>query len=77
MQSNSIQSITLQNNNLLITYQNGETKQTLVNNQQLQRIKAYCEQKPNQTIKLVELNKNQQANQSEKTNYLPWILGVI
>jgi len=70
LQKNNIQSITLQaNGELLIEYQNQESKTMSANNQQLQQIKTYLQSQGKQTISQQELK----TEQSAKKNYLPWI----
>jgi len=70
LQKNNIHSITLQTNGeLLIEYQNQETKTMSANTQQLQQIKTYLQSQSKQSISQQELK----TEQSAKKNYLPWI----
>jgi len=65
-QQNNIHSITLQSNGeLLIEYNNQQTKTMSANNQQLQQIKTYLQSEGKQSISQQELK----SEQSPKKNY--------
>src|SRR5438132_3356677 len=67
---NNIHSITLQSNGeLLIKYNNQQTKTMNANTQELKQIQAYLQSQGKQTISQQELK----TEQAPKKNYLPWI----
>ena len=70
-QQNSIKSITLQGDKLLIEYNNNSPTETKsIDNQELQLIQSYCQAKGLTSLSLSDLQKSQTQ---QPTNYLPLI----
>ena len=69
----NIKSIKLENDQLVIEYNNSQTETKVVNTSELQVIKNYCQQNNNSVSyqQLLDL----ENNKNKPTNWTPWILG--
>jgi hypothetical protein len=72
-QQHNIKSITLQNDKLVIEYNNNSPTETkLIDTSELQLIKSYCQAKGLTSLSLTDLQKSQTQ---QPTNHLPLIIG--
>jgi len=68
----SIKSITLQNDKLVIEYNNSPTEIKLIDTSELQLIQSYCQQQGLTSLSLSDLHK---SNIQQPTNWTPWLIG--
>ncbi|RHZ36312.1 hypothetical protein [endosymbiont GvMRE of Glomus versiforme] len=70
LKDNKIKSIELNGDDLLITYNDNQTKTISANSKELKQIKSYLQSQGKKSVSLTELNQIQ-----SKKNYWPWIIG--
>jgi hypothetical protein len=71
-QRNSIKSITLQGNNLVIEHNDSQTETKTATTPELQQIRSYCQARGLNILALTDLQKQgTNIQQPNKTNYLP------
>jgi|SRR6185437_5025268 len=74
---NSIQSITLQGDNLIIEYQGSKTETKSVNNsKELQQVKSYLSKIGKNKLSLSDLKQSYNPSNSPKSNKLPLYIGL-